>query len=86
MTTTVGGGRLDHSAPGQATQHALLSLSFSLTALQQAGEGAAGGGAILPCHQPAEGSHPKVTTSSPLPSGGRFSFMALRNETFMNVV
>lgn len=43
MTTTVGGGRLDHSAPGQATQHALLSLSFSLTALQQAGEGAAGG-------------------------------------------
>ena len=77
-----GGGRLDRSAPGQATQYALLSPSF-LPRCPSAGRGV---GPALPCHQPAEGSHPRVTTSSPQSSGRRFSCTGLRTRIFMNVV
>lgn len=59
MATAVGGGRLDCSAPGQATQHALLSPRF----LPRCPSGGQGGGDGLPCHPPAEGAHPRAATS-----------------------
>lgn len=59
MATAVGGGGLDCSAPGQATQHALLSPRF----LPRCPSGGQRGGAGLPCHSPAEGAHPRAPTS-----------------------
>lgn len=51
MVTTVGGGRLDRSAPGQATQHALLSPSF----LPHCPSAGSGGGGVNPSLSPAYG-------------------------------